>query len=126
MASYNDFTVQELERAAKRVLSQNKRYTYSSNKLQPSERMRGSKVTGGRRKTNRPSTPSLKTSQQIYHIFKKIYLLRIVLTSMLILIWGSFQAFLDIRNTCFVREKFLEENCSSPCRKSTMITQEIL
>ena len=66
MASYNDFTVQELERAAKRVLSQNKRYTYSSNKLQPSERMRGSKVTGGRRKTNRPSTPSLKTSQQIY------------------------------------------------------------
>jgi len=70
MASYNEFTVQELEKAAQRVLSQNKRFTYSSNKLQPSERMRGKKISGGRRKSNRPSTPginmSMKTSQQIY------------------------------------------------------------
>ena len=70
MASYSEFTVEELEKAAQRVLSQNKRFTYSSNKLQPSERMRGKKISGGRRKSNRPSTPginmSMKTSQQIY------------------------------------------------------------
>ena len=70
-SSYKEFTTQELEKAAAKVLSQTKRYTYSSNKLQPSDRMQGKKVGGSRRKSNRPSTPSInmsmKTSQQIYN-----------------------------------------------------------
>ena len=70
-SSYKEFTTQELEKAAARVLSQTKRYTYSSNKLQPSDRMQGKKVGGSRRKSNRPSTPSInmsmKTSKQIYN-----------------------------------------------------------
>ena len=70
-SSYKEFTTEELEKAAAKVLSQTKRYTYSSNKLQPSDRYARKKVGGSRRKSNRPSTPSInmsmKTSQQIYN-----------------------------------------------------------
>ena len=52
------------KRLRRKVLSQTKRYTYSSNKLQPSERMQGKKVGGSRRKSNRPSTPSINMSMK--------------------------------------------------------------